>query len=219
MAVYTIETNAKPQPTPPRRSQRTLVLCCAGAILAAGISVGLYTMRGEPKPPPPTADPKAIVQYAASEQFTQLKPEEKKSLVTAITQDARKFIDAARNSGMSEEQRHTALRNIIMARAQEHTDHYYALPPGPQRSKYLDEVIEEMEKRRSEIQALRPEGANNSDPNRPPGPGGPTRGINAERIKTMMESIPPEQRARLAEFRKAISDRRQERGLPEMWRP
>jgi hypothetical protein len=71
----------------------------------------------------------------------------------------------------------------------------------------MDGVIDEIEKRRDEMQALRPEGAKNADPNRPAGtggPGGPTQGINAERIKTMMENIPPEQRARFAEFRKIV---------------
>lgn len=34
-------------------------------------------------------------------------------------------------------------------------------------------------------------------------------------MKNRMENIPPEFRARWAEFRKALSDRRKERGLPE----
>ena len=225
MAIYSIDTNAKPQPTPPSRWRSwRLIACCAGAVIAAGVGVGMYMMR-TPEPPPPTADPKAVVEYAASKEFANLKPEEKKSLVSAITQDARKFIDAARNSGMSDDQRRDALRNIFIARAQQHVDAYYALPPGPQRAKYMDSVIDEVEQRRSEMQAMRPEGAANAaGPNAPAGGppgmgGGPMQGVNAERIKSMMESIPPEQRARFAEFRKVMSDRRKEKGLPEMGRP
>lgn len=41
------------------------------------------------------------------------------------------------------------------------------------------------------------------------------RGMTAERIKSRMENTPAEVRARWAEFRKALSDRRKERGLPE----
>jgi hypothetical protein len=88
-----------------------------------------------------------------------------------------------------------------------------------QRVVYLDARIDRAEAARKERDAARAEAAANGTPiPRPPGPQGRGRGGTEEereqRRKEFLDRTTPEQRALMAEFRKEMADRREQRGLP-----
>lgn len=88
---------------------------------------------------------------------------------------------------------------------------YFALPEGPQRVAYLDQMIDETEKARKEMERIE---------SVPPGPGEVRKivrvgGGDVRSMKQMQESLPPEVQARMAAFSAAVKKRRAERGLPD----
>ena len=105
-------------------------------------------------------------------------------------------------------------RQVFASRMQSRLDAYFKLPPGPQRAQYLDKSIRELQNRRQQVNARRPQfGA------APPAPGnwspgssgaGPNPGSRAAR----MESIPPEQRAMMQQFRLDMQQRMRQLGIP-----
>jgi len=233
MTRYTIDTTpSRPATVAGGAARRPKWLYGAVALAAAVVVVAAFVALRPKRVPPPTADKKELVKFVASAEFAAMPTERKKPYLEALGTNPREFFEAVRNSGLPDEQRGQLMENFFMSRMQEQVDAYFALPLGRQRVAYLDKLIDESEKRREEWAARRatqparpegermargPEGPRQDGP--PPGGGDGAgrrgRGNTAERMKNRMENIPPEFRARWAEFRKALSDRRKERGLPE----
>lgn len=98
---------------------------------------------------------------------------------------------------------------------------YFALPAGPQRLKYLDDMIDQQEKVRKELGITNnPDGTPQIKMTGAPTTG-PSDGSGPKKTIVMrsgsagaQDSMPPELRAQLAEYLKAINDRRAARGLP-----
>lgn len=205
-----------------RLNRRTwTMIACGVGVMALGSAAWAW-YRG--LPPAPNADPKRIVAYVATEDFAQLPPDKKQSYLDAVSNDPGKYFQAARESNLSDQQRHEAMGNFFMARAEAEADKYFALAADADRDAYLDKLIDEMEQRRAQWAGRM--GAGGSGAQRPQGearPGGRADGGSAgghgnwgsaERQKSRMEKIPPGARAKMAEFRKAMRDRRAARGLP-----
>ena len=90
---------------------------------------------------------------------------------------------------------------------------YFKLPEGPQRTKYLDDVIDQQEKAKKMV----------ADMEKPSPTTGPSTQPTTQPTKVqirmkggpgMEQSLPPALRSQLAEFGAAIAKRRAERGLP-----
>jgi len=79
---------------------------------------------------------------------------------------------------------------------------YLSLPPGKEREKFLDDVIDRVLKAEKEAK-LPP----------PPDKRGGER--NPDRCRGLADSIPPEDRARMDQFLQDLHDRRTARGLPD----
>jgi hypothetical protein len=172
-------------------------------------------------PPSPDGSPVKVVAYAATEDFANLPSNEKQPYLDAMSADPGKFMEAARESKLTDEQRWEAMGNFMSARMEAQADAYFALEPGPARDQYLDNLIDQFDQRRAQW------AANRGGENRGPGPGanagqGRQRGEGgpggrgggrggAERMKNRTEKTPPALRAKMAEFRKAMRDRRQAR--------
>ena len=112
------------------------------------------------------------------------------------------------------------------AEADKRLDDYFALPPGPQRTAKLDEVIKEMEQRRAEFEkrmAANPPSTNPNAAGGPAGggPGGPGRARGGPRdparmLMRMSQTTHPERAARRAQFMSDMMQRRKELGLLAM---
>lgn len=93
---------------------------------------------------------------------------------------------------------------------------YFDLPAGPARDKHLDQIIDQQEKARKEL------GITTDSEGKPQvkTTGNPTTKPGEMKVQVraggagMADSIAPETRAQMAEFVKALNDRRRERGLP-----
>lgn len=117
-------------------------------------------------------------------------------------------------------------------------DEYYQAPPA-QRQAILDKQIDQEEAMSKAFEAARsvagafggggatasgsaaPAGGGGAGSGGPPGSGGPRRSGNEDdrnrRIKSIIDRTTPEQRAQWVEHRRAIDERRAQRGLPPGW--
>jgi hypothetical protein len=145
-------------------------------------------------------------------------------LLASIKDDPHKTIEAARAGKITEQERDAAVTGFVQNKVNATIDGYFALPEGKQRQDYLDKVIDEMQSKRKEIQAhaaSRPALRQALESARPgtvtttqPAPGQQIRIVRGG--PGMLEGIPADRRAQLAEFMSAMSKRRAERGLPAM---
>jgi len=204
----------------PTKRQWIWIGSTAGAI---ALATGGWTWWNS-LPPAPDGVPVKVVAFAATDDFANLPPSEKQPYLDAMSADPGKFMEAARNSNLSEDQRRKAMGNFFMARAEAEADKYFAIEPGPEREKYLDQLLNQMEQRRAQWanraagEGRGPGNGNNAAPGqgRPRGEGGPGGGGRGgfgspDRMKNRLEKTPPGTRAKMAEFRKAMRDRREAR--------
>ena len=100
-------------------------------------------------------------------------------------------------------------------------DAYFNAPPA-QRDAVLDRQIDEMEVMRKAFEAAEKVtaalGGGGSAPSATPSPGGPPRSTNEEERnkfrKGIIDRTSPAERARYVEYRRAIDERREKRGMP-----
>lgn len=138
--------------------------------------------------------------------------------IASLTNDPPKAFAAMRQGQISDDEFRKAMEPRVQM-WQERVDHYFEIPAGPQRQKYLDGMIDEMEKRRAEAQK---EWAKQGGPATQPSNGPTTRPSMAEmaqRMASRMQSMPPQKRAQMAEFVSAVMKRRAERGMPTDFGP
>jgi hypothetical protein len=93
-------------------------------------------------------------------------------------------------------------------------DDFFKLPEGPQRQKYLDDIIDQQEKAKKQVADMEKAAAHPST-----NPSGATTQPTKVQIRVkggagVEQSLPPALRSQLAEFAAAIAKRRAERGLP-----
>jgi hypothetical protein len=212
-----------PTPTPNNKSNlKKAGIIAAAAVLVLGTGALAFAMwpTAVPKADAPVAD---IVKFAATEKFQNLSADQKKPYIDAMEKldwDARrKAVET-----LPEDQRREAFGNIMQAAMTQRVESYFSIQDPAARKKYLDEQIDEMEKRRAQFANMRPPGSvggerpqgDRPEGNRPPGGNRPDA---ATRQKSRLERTSPETRQKMAEFFAAIQERRAERGLPEMRGP
>ncbi|WP_428939193.1 hypothetical protein [Fontivita pretiosa] len=138
----------------------------------------------------------------------------RQQLLASIQDDPLKVLEAASQGRLSSEEGYEAMMQALRNRIYRRLDEYFALPPGAPREQYLDRLIEEMQSRRREVQtraATRPAIAQTV--RQLEQRAGPDR---ARRMQAMMEQVPPQRRAQLAEMAAAVMKRRLLRGLPPL---
>lgn len=153
----------------------------------------------------------------------------------AAAPDMRPFLDTFRDVPPAYRQQvGQQMGRLWEARGRAEMDSYFALPPQ-QRQAELDRRIKAEEQRRAQWQAERDRrdqersargeprtaAAGQSGGQQSPQPGGPAGGRRApteearnERSKRQIDHTTPEQRARRAEYRRAVEERRTQLGLP-----
>ncbi len=182
-------------PIPPslrlNKVSRPIVLL--GAVLMTGVVGGATLWLSRTRMTRPTDPPVEIARFVATDQFVALPGEQKQAYVDRLEQlsfDERRAVAKAAN--LSPEQALTAYRNVFRQAAMHRIDTYYSIADENQRLAYLDHVIDEFEKEQT------------FHKREPPNPA---------QIKAQLESIPPGQRARAAQFLGVFVERRIMRGL------
>jgi len=165
------------------KTKKTLIIIVAAAAVTVSAAAILLVNRRPSMPKPDISDPNKIEAYFKSEQFQKLDPNERMKYGGEI------------------------MRKMLTARVQE-----YFLLPEDQRTAYLDKIIDNMQARRKEFEAQRKEFDANS-PDARQMRERMRREFRPERMRQRSESIPPQTRAQMAEFFKAMHRRAMERGI------
>jgi hypothetical protein len=184
-------TTARPE-SRTRRRRLVVGAVSVGATLLAGLGAKLWL---DHRVPPPDADAGRVSRYMASPAFAALPDARKAPYLDA-------FQRASDRGELTPEQQDGVIRNVTHPRGKNPLRQYFSLPPGQERVKFLDDVIDRVLK--SEKEAKRPP---------PPDKEGdkPMR-FDAGRLA---DSIPPEDRARMGQFLQDLHDRRAARGVPD----
>ncbi|WP_428939191.1 hypothetical protein [Fontivita pretiosa] len=140
--------------------------------------------------------------------------------------DPIKIIHAAEQGKISQADRDAAISRAVHSQLSERLEAYFALPAGKPRQDYLDKLIDEQEQARQKLQHLQMnQGSGTIDLKDSPGVNVkvqtsplPNGAGQAKRVTIRKggdgSELPPELRAKAAEFAAAIARRRAERGLP-----
>jgi hypothetical protein len=177
-----------PEPGTRRRRWVVAAACIAVAVLA-GLGVKLWL---DHRVPSPDADPDRLSQYMASPAFAAL-PQVRK----APYMDA--FQRASDRGELTPEQQQGVMSNHG---GKNPLRQYFSLPPGTERAKFLDDVIDRVLKSEKERKLPPPPDKNGDKPIR----------IDGGRLA---DAIPPEDRARMGQFLQDLHDRRTARGVPD----
>jgi hypothetical protein len=187
-------TTARPEARPESRTRRRrrVVGACIAVALVGGLGVKLWL---DGRVPPPDADAGRLSRYMASPAFAALSDARKAPYLDA-------FQRASDRGDLTPEQQDGVIRNVTNPGGKNPLRQYFSLPPGRERERFLDDVIDRVLKSEKEVKL--------------------PRGPDKEREKAMRidrgrlaDSIPPEDRARMGQFLQDLHDRRVARGVPD----
>ena len=165
--------------------------------------VASYALWADSTPGLDETNPGKIAKYMASDEFAKLDESTRREYFRALRDNADKLSDQDRDK--LRESMGRSMRQQMQARL----DEYFELP-ADQRQAHLDNIIDRMQARRANGM---PAPGNPPPDDRPNGQRGPRRGFTPDRLKRMIENTPPERRAKMAEFMKAMRKRMEERGI------
>ena len=174
------------------RRRRLLVAACIAVAVLAGLGVKLWL---DHRVPSPEADAGRLSRYMASPAFAALPDARKAPYLDA-------FQRASDRGELTPEQQRGVIRNVTNPSGKNPIRRYFSMPPGKEREKFLDDVIDRVLKSEKEAKL-------------PPPPD--KEGEKAIRFDggRLADSIPPEDRARMGQFLQDLHDRRVARGLPD----
>jgi hypothetical protein len=171
---------------------------------AAVVVVGLIGWRvWANRAPSLDASRKQLETFVASDKFDKLPAGEKKEYTDALASKPLVLVNGKEIDGDQLE----ALRKQAEQHRKDMLDEYFKLQ-GQARLAYLDKMIDQQESVKKMMDA---------PPSTQPGQMKVTMkmgGSGAAGQKRMMETIPPDAQAQMAQFVKDINDRRAQRGLP-----
>jgi hypothetical protein len=202
------------------------------ALIAAGLGVhwmwpGGGTAPEQPAQPPPEpeTDSSAAVAFVTSEGFAALSDDEREAYLDRVAdqfieRDLRPILRQLRAGAADlpedeRRRRHRAVRPLARKIHEKHVDRYFELPEN-ERAAYLDQRIDrllELHKEWAERRQRRAEEAGSASDKQTEPTRRARRHFTPEWIKLRIESSDPENRARRAEYHRALRERIEKRGL------
>jgi hypothetical protein len=177
--------------TSANRKRVVIVAGCVAAVMLGGVGIKVALDR---RVPPPDADPARVARYMASPEFAALPDAQKRPYLQAFQ---RPGVERA----MTPEQHNQVVANVVARSGNSPIHDYFSLPPGKERERFLDRVIDNQMK----IQSGSPRVSPGSTPPDGAKLAGPAVG----------DSMPPVQRAQMDQFMQELHDRRAARGVPD----
>lgn len=186
-------------------------------IVLAGAAALLW--RSAPPENPET--PEEAIRVIASRHFQSLDPDQQQIHVEkAFSEKSKKGPSAF--DALTTSQRVRLKENMAAYQARSWTrriEAYHALPPA-EKTAYLDQLITEEEQKRIEKASAQDHSPKSGDGGKASGASEKWKSAKDESaagwLKQSIESTSPDERARSLEFKKALRDRREQRGL-ESW--
>jgi hypothetical protein len=182
-------TKARPESRTRRR--RGVVAACIAAALLAGVGAKLWL---DHRVPSPDADAGRVSRYMSGPAFAALPDARKAPYLDA-------FQRASDRGELTPEEQRGVIGNLNRG-GKDPIRQYFSLPPGREREKFLDDVIDRVLKSEKEAKLPPPPDKKGEKPIR----------IDGGRLA---DAIPPEDRARMGQFLQDLHDRRTARGLPD----
>lgn len=206
-----------------KQKKIALIYGVVAVVVIGGTVLGFVMLKSNPKPPEVTpGNATNVVKFIASDNFAKLDDAKKKEYLDKMQANP-EMRDAmwSQRDNLSEQERQNLRKNMGNAFRQQMKDRmnkYFALKTKEEKNKMLDEMIDEMQKRRAEMEKRRKEheGAQGNDkPQGPPpgAPGGPGGGSRESHMKGMMESHSPQERAQFMQLMSDMMARAKERGI------
>ena len=171
-----------------RRNRLIVFAACLAAVLLAGAGTKLWL---DHRTPSPDADAARLSRYVASPQFAALPDAQKAPYLEAIGR-------ASARGELTPDQQRGVIGNVMKRNGKSPVQEYFDLPPGKEREKFLDKVIDQQTKMPQQARPAPPDG----------------KGIKIVG-KGLIDSIPPEDRAQMDQFLQDLHDRRAARGVPD----
>lgn len=182
----------------PRPSRVAALVAGILAALIAVVSIGVMASRqSQPKA---DADVAVVAKFVASGRFNRLPDAEKSAYLEALGRKLTQVNEAAEQGRITRQERLRVVEILAREQFRKMIDGYYALPPGLQRQKYLDHLLDEQEKW---VRSLPP--AMREDLGQ--GAAGPS----AEELTRKMPAATAQDQARIATFLEELKKRRESR--------
>lgn len=181
----TTTTTAGPE-SATRRRRGVVAAASIAALLLAALGVKFWLDR---RVPSPDADAGRLSRYMASPAFAALPDAQKAPYLNA-------FRRASDRGELTLQQQRGVMSNV----RRDPLRHFFSLPPGKEREKFLDDVIDRVLK---------------SEKENPPPPRPDKDGANAGDNRHLADAMPPEDRARMSQFLQELHDRRVARGVSD----
>ncbi|MCC7144887.1 MAG: hypothetical protein IT443_00425 [Phycisphaeraceae bacterium] len=191
----------------------TIGLCLAAVVT---LSVGAY-MTWLLTPPALPNSLEDAVALAGSARYQRLDPNTRARYMERMQQmfanSSREDRQAMWQKMRDDEQARQAMRQLQEDMMQQRMQEFFTATPE-ERNAMLDKILDSPMGRGGGPPGGPPPGANNAPPGPGKGPGNRPPGNPAQRMKNRMEKGNPQRQAYMSEFRKAMMERRKERGLP-----
>lgn len=192
-------------------------IATGAAVTVLAGAVAAFAFWPRPVPTPKTAA--EVMKLAATDKWSRLTPEQLEEIFKAgDNMSWAERMQAFANSGLSDDERRRAMENLGSGMMTRQARNYVKLSPED-RKKELDRQIDQQEAMRRGMGAMtgmfrpttRPGGSTGGPPG---GPGGRGGWSNPSLQKSRLESVPPSDRAAMAQMFGDMAQRRAERGLP-----
>ncbi len=183
------------------------LLLMIGALGLCGIVGVAAWWMGRITPPDPNASTLELISYTSSDAFAKLSLNEKKPYIETIEQ--RYFDDPDQFENLPEDQRETVRRTIGSAAMDLRVQKYMEFKSEYERKKYVDEQLDQMQKRTLSMMARRMAGKSTARP-----PFAPPKGFSPQQQKNSLENRDSVRLAAQMQFMQAVAERAEERGIP-----
>lgn len=204
-------------------SSRAMMILAGSAVAVAAVAaVATWTIwGGSPAgPPDPTAhSPNDVAAYMVSEEFAALPEKRQIEYFRQVRKADPNALADLKRVDLPEQQRDKLLKTVGRLAWQDVVAEYCELPAA-EREAYLDKIIDEKEagqkKAATAGEAKNAEAAPKKDSGdastgkRDEGKG---KGFSSARLKNWMENVPPEERAQVMEFKRAMQERMEQRRI------
>lgn len=200
-------------------SKRKPLWITAAVLLLVLGGVLAYAYWPSTVPDPTELDETEIVETMATVDFREVSPEQRQAYFNRLhemrgnRQQMREIVEA-----LPEEQRRQIRRNMRSAfheHMQQRLNEYFALQTQQEKNAFLDNAIDEMQRRMAEHEARRAQGGERSSARGPDGDRGPRshRGPSPQRLKNHIERTDPAEHAKRMQFFHDMQKRAAERGI------